>query len=288
MRIGFVGLGRMGMAMTARLRAQGFALTVWNRTVREGPEGIAVAGSLGELVNASDVVFSMLIDDAATMEVHETMFAGDVAGKLFVEMGTMRLDTVQRLAQMAGVRGARFADAPVVGTVAPALQGKLMVLVGGDAGIVEMLTPMLDAFSRRIVHCGRVGAGMAMKHCVNNVMSVYFAGLAEAIGAGAAAGLSLDRMLDVLLDTPAALPALGPKVDVIKGAEPPVAFSVAGACKDMRVIAASGQANGVAMRVTESALATFAEVANSGMADKDLAVVVRRYLTSGGNDKPAQ
>lgn len=278
MRIGFVGLGRMGMAMTARLRAAGFALTAWNRTAREVPEDLAVVDSLRELVNESDVVFSMLIDDAATMEVHETMFAGEVSGKLFVEMGTMRLDTVARLAEMANARAARFIDAPVVGTVAPALQGKLMTLVGGDADIVGMLTPMLSAFSRRIVHCGPVGAGMAMKHCVNNVMSVYFAGLAEAVGAGAAAGLSLDQMLDVVLDTPAALPALAPKVDVIKGAELPVAFSVAGACKDMRVIAASGRANGVPMPVTESALASFTEVANNGMADKDLAVVVRRYL----------
>lgn len=278
MRIGFVGLGRMGMAMTARLRAAGFALTAWNRTAREVPEDLAVVDSLRELVNESDVVFSMLIDDAATMEVHETMFGGEVSGKLFVEMGTMRLDTVARLAEMANARAARFIDAPVVGTVAPALQGKLMTLVGGDADIVDMLTPMLSAFSRRIVHCGPVGAGMAMKHCVNTVMSVYFAGLAEAVGAGAAAGLSLDQMLDVVLDTPAALPALAPKVDVIKGAELPVAFSVAGACKDMRVIAASGRANGVSMPVTESALASFTEVANNGMADKDLAVMVRRYL----------
>lgn len=278
MRIGFVGLGRMGMAMTVRLRAAGFALTAWNRTVREVPEGLAVAGSLQDLVNESDVVFSMLIDDAATLDVHETMLANEVSGKLFVEMGTMRLDTVQRLAEMARARGARFVDAPVVGTVAPALQGKLMTLVGGDADIVDMLTPVFSAFSRRIVHCGSVGAGMAMKHCINNVMSVYFAGLAEAIGAGGAAGLSLDQMLDVILDTPAALPALGPKVDVIKGAELPVAFSVAGACKDMRVISASGRANGIPMPVTESALASFTEVANNGMADKDLAVVARRYV----------
>lgn len=279
MRIGFVGLGRMGMAMTARLQAAGFAVTAWNRTAREVPDGLAVVGSLQELVNGSDMVFSMLIDDAATMEVHETMLACDVSGKLFVEMGTVRLDTVKRLAEMASARGARFADAPVVGTVAPALQGKLMSLVGGDADIVAMLTPMLSTFSRRIVHCGPVGAGMAMKHCVNNVMSVYFAGLTEAVGAGAAAGLSLNQMLDVILDTPAALPALAPKVDVIKGAELPVAFSVAGACKDLRVIAASGRANGVPMLVTESALATFAEVADGGMADKDLAVVVRRYIS---------
>jgi len=268
----------MGMAMAARLNSDGFAPTVWNRTARDVPEGMKVAGSLRELVGESDVIFSMLIDDAATLQVHEAMFTGDVSGKLFVEMATVRLDTVRRLAEMAGARGARFADAPVVGTVAPAVQGKLMTLVGGDADIAAMLTPMLNAFSRRIVHCGPVGAAMAMKHCVNGVMSIYFAGLGEVIGAGAAAGLALDQMLDVIMDTPAALPALAPKVDVIKGAQLPVAFSVAGACKDMRVITASGRANGVPMPITESALAAFAEVASAGKADRDLAVVVCRHM----------
>ncbi len=279
MTIGFAGLGRMGREMAVRLHAAGFSVTVWNRTPRAVPEGLKMAASLQDLVKDSDVIFSMLLDDAATLGVHKTMLGGEARGKLFVEMGTMQLATVRQLAAMADAAGARFTDAPVVGTVAPAAQGKLLALVGGDADTAAQLTPMLNAFSRRVVHCGPLGAGMAMKHCVNNLMSVYFAGLAEAIGAGAAAGLSLDQMLDVILDTPAALPALPPKLDVIKGAEPPVAFSIAGACKDMRVIAASGQANGLPMRVTESALATFAEMADQGMADKDLAVVVRRYLS---------
>lgn len=278
-KIGFVGLGRMGMAMAARLAEAGMQVVAWNRSARQPPKGVESAESLHELVQRSDVILSMLIDDDATLQVHSRMLEGGaVRGKIFVEMGTVRLDTVRQLAKMVSEAGGVFVEAPVVGTVAPAVQGKLLTLAAGDQQVVESLQGVWQAYSRRIVYCGQLGQGMAMKHCVNNLLSVYFAGLAEALGAGSAAGLSLPQMLDVILDTPAALPALAPKVDVINGAQPPVAFSVAGAAKDLGVIVQSGTQNGVPMQLTQQALAVFSEAAQAGNADQDLAVVARHYI----------
>lgn len=278
-KIGFVGLGRMGMAMAGRLSEAGLEVAAWNRSPKEPPAGVESIGSLHELVERSDVILSMLIDDEATLHVHGRMLAGArVEGKIFVEMATVELETVRKLAGRVQEAGGVFVEAPVVGTVGPALQGKLVTLAAGDEKVVESLHAVWQAFSRRIVYCGGVGKGMAMKHCVNNVMSVYFAGLAEALGAGSAAGLPLDTMLDVILDTPAALPALAPKADVIKGAETPVAFSVAGAVKDLGVIVRSGAENGMPMPLTRQALSLFDETAQAGNADKDLALVARRYI----------
>jgi len=278
-KIGFVGLGRMGMAMAGRLGAAGMAVTAWNRSPKEFPPGVERASSLQELVQRSDVVLSMLIDDDATLQVHAQMLAGGHArGKTFVEMGTVRLDTVRALAGMAHEAGAQFLEAPVVGTVGPALQGKLLTLVAGDKHVADSLQPVWQAYSRRVVYCGETGRGMAMKHCVNNLLSVYFAGLAEALGAGSAAGLELEQMLDVILDTPAALPALAPKAGVIKGEVSPVAFSVAGAVKDLGVITRSGIENGMPMRVTQEAMRVFSDAAQAGQAGQDLAVVARHYI----------
>lgn len=278
-KIGFVGLGRMGMAMAGRLAQSGLNVTAWNRSAKEPPQGVAIAASLEELVAGSDVILSILTDDEATLQVHALMLAGGLGrGKTFVEMATIRLDTVHKLAHMVSEAGGVFIEAPVVGTVAPALQGKLLSLPAGDKQAVESLDDIWQAYSRRVVYCGPTGHGMAMKHCVNNLMSVYFAGLAEALGAGSAAGLSLEAMLDVILDTPAALPALAPKVEVIKGASTPVAFSVAGAVKDMGVIVNSGVQNGMPMNLTKQALALFTEVAQAGNADSDLALVARHYV----------
>jgi len=280
-RIGFVGMGRMGMAMARRLSGAGLAVTAWNRSPKVFPEGVEPAASLQDLVERSDVVLSMLLDDDATLQVHAQMLErGDAQGKIFVEMGTVRLDTVHELAGMVGAANGVFVEAPVVGTVGPAIQGQLLTLAAGDEKVVESLQDIWQAYSRRVVYCGALGRGMAMKHCVNNLLSVYFAGLAEALGAGSAAGLSLEQMLDVILDTAAALPALAPKAEVIKGAEPPVAFSVAGAVKDLGVITSSGIENGLPMYVTQQALRVFGETAQAGAADQDLAVVARHYIRS--------
>jgi len=271
----------MGMAMAGRLSEAGLAVSAWNRSARQPPGGVQSAASLEELVERSDVLLSMLIDDEATLEVHGRMLAGGRArGKIFVEMATIRLETVSRLAGMVREAGGVFVEAPVVGTVGPAQQGKLVTLAAGDEKVVESLQAVWQAYSRRVVYCGDTGKGMAMKHCVNNLMSVYFAGLAEALGAGQAAGLSLELMLDVILDTPAALPALAPKAEVIKGAELPVAFSVAGAVKDLGVIVQSGAGNSMPMALTRQALAVFSETAKAGHADRDLALVARHYLGS--------
>jgi len=278
-RIGFVGLGRMGMAMSGRLVGAGFTVTAWNRSAKEPPKGVESAASLEDLVSHSDVILSILSNDEATLEVLARMLAsGPAQGKIFVEMATLRLETVHKLAAMVAQAGGIFIEAPVVGTVGPALQGKLLTLAAGDEHIVESLQSIWQAYSRRVVFCGPTGRGMAMKHCVNNLMSVYFAGLAEALGAGVAAGLSLDAMLDVIQDTPAFLPALALKVDVIKGAQTPVAFNVAGAAKDMGVIVQSGVQNGVPMSLTKQALALFNDVVKAGNADSDLAVAARHYL----------
>lgn len=277
--IGFVGLGRMGMVMAERLSQAGFKVVAWNRSPKTPPSGADMAASLADLVARSDVVLSMLMDDVATLDVHGRMLAqGQVAGKVFVDMATIRLETVHQLAGMVAQAGGVFVEAPVVGTVGPAMQGQLVTLAGGDAKQIERLTPIWQAYSRRIVHCGDIGAAMAMKHCVNNLMSVYFAGLAEALGSGAAAGLSLAQMLDVILDTPAALPALVPKADVVQGAKAPVAFSVAGAVKDLGVIVDSGTRNGMPMPLTQQALALFQAAAQAGQADQDLVSVARHYL----------
>ena len=214
----------------------------------------------------------------ATLSVHEAMLSVSTPGQIFVEMGTVRLETVARLATMAEARGASFADVPVAGTVAPAQQGKLVALAGGDTQTLETIRPILESFSRRVVACGPVGSGMAMKHCINGLMGAYFAALAEALGAGVAAGLSVASMLDVVMDTPAALPALGMKLPVIQGDEgAPVAYSVGGVCKDMDVIVASGEKNGAVVNLMRSALQTFLHAADDGARDKDLAMVARTY-----------
>lgn len=144
MRIGFVGLGRMGQVMVPRLLAAGFPVTVWNRTRAKAQplvdQGAALAESLPALARDNDLVFTMLTDDAAVEAVYDPasgLLASTITDTLFVEMSTIRPDTIRRLAQALAERGAALIDAPMSGTVAPAREGKLLALVGGAAEDLE-------------------------------------------------------------------------------------------------------------------------------------------------------
>ena len=278
MKIGFVGLGRMGTAIVTRMRAAGLTPLAWNRSRKPMPEGVVPALSLQALVADSDVIMVMVRDDEATLAVYDQLAKLPLAGKIVAELGLNRLDTIHRLHALMTEAGAGFLDLPMVGTVAPAQAGQLLGLAGGDAATLGKLEPVLSTFTRRVAHCGPVGAGTAMKLCINTLMGGYFGVLAESLGVGAAAGLRVEDMLAVILDTPAALPALAPKAAVIQGATPPVAYSIDGVCKDLDVIAASARQLDVPTPITQAALATFRRAGQRYGDDKDLAVVARTYL----------
>lgn len=278
MKVGFVGLGRMGLAITSRMHAAGATPLVWNRSPKPAPQGVVTALSLQALVADSDVIMVMVRDDEATLDIHAQLAALPLGGKIIAELGLNRLDTVRRLHDMATHAGARFVDLPMVGTVAPAQAGQLLALAGGDEATLDILAPVVSTFTRRMVRCGPVGTGTAMKLCVNTLMGGYFGVLAESLGVGAAAGLRVEDMLAVIQDTPAALPALAPKAAVIQGATPPVAYNIDGVCKDLAVIAASAQGMNVPTPITWAALETFRRAGQRYGDDKDLAIVARTYL----------
>lgn len=284
MKIGFVGLGRMGSAIITRMQAAGLTPLAWNRSPRSVPAGVVTALSLRALAADSDVIMVMVRDDEAALDVHAQLAGLPLEGKIVAELGLNRLDTVHQLHALLASAGARFVDLPMVGTVAPAQAGQLLALAGGDDAVLDALDPILATFTRRVVRCGPIGSGTAMKLCINTLMGGYFGVLAEALGVGAAAGLQVEDMLAVIQDTPAALPALAPKAAVIQGATPPVAYSIDGVCKDLAVIAASAQRLEVPTPITKAALDTFRRAGQRYGDDKDLAIVARTYLPDTRKD----
>jgi 3-hydroxyisobutyrate dehydrogenase len=278
-RLGFVGLGRMGSVLVPRLLACGFPVTVWNRTRAKLEAAVAhgaiAAGDLPDLVTRSDIVLTMLTDDAAVEAVYERLLSGDAERRLFVEMSTILPATIARLAPAVAAKGAALIDAPVAGSVGPAREGKLLALVGGKPDHVERARPVLACFSRRIAHLGPVSSGMLMKLALNMPMAIYWQGLAEALAMGRRGGLDLEAMLDLVLDSPAAIGALPSKRGVILGDELEVAFDVAGVRKDLVAMTVAAHALGVATPAGNGALAGFAQAVDAGWGDRDLAAIVR-------------
>ncbi len=285
MRIGFVGLGRMGQAMAPRLLDAGHTLTVWNRTPAKAmplvERGAALADSLPNLPQHCDVICTILTNDAAVEAVYHPdngLLAGEVRGTVLVEMSTIRPDTIHHLAALAAERGASLLDSPVSGTVEPARAGQLIALVGGDKAALERARPLLEVLCRRIDHLGPSGSGTTMKLVLNMPMAVYWQGLAEALSLGVRAGLDLGQMLDLIADSPAALGALRAKLPVIKGEEGDVAFDVTGVRKDLVAMVGTGQRHSVPMPAGSAALMAFAAATAAGWGERDLAALIPYYI----------
>ena len=292
-RIGFVGLGRMGQAIVGRLLAAGFRLTVYNRTRAKADEiiarGAAWADSPAEVAGRSDIIMTILTDDQAVEQVflgERGLLEGDCAGKLFVEMSTIRTTTIHQLRPQVELPGARLLDAPVSGTVEPARRGELLVMVGGEPGDLERARPIFEQISRRIAHMGPSGAGTTMKLALNMPMAIFEAGLAEAMAIGHQFGLGVAQMLDIYLDSPLASPMLRYVATRLLDESHESSFDVTGVRKDLLAMVATGQGAGVPTPTGAAAQALFAAATGAGYGKRDLAFVVEYMIELAKKTSP--
>jgi 3-hydroxyisobutyrate dehydrogenase-like beta-hydroxyacid dehydrogenase len=275
----------MGRAIVPRLLAAGFPVTVWNRTPSKAThavtEGAVLAASLPTVTRESDIVLTMLTDDAVVEAVYsgaDGLLSRNADGRLFVELSTIRPDTIRRLSDSVRNRGATLVDAPVSGTVGPAREGKLMVLAGGSTEDVGRAEPVLKAFARRVQHLGPCGSGATMKLVLNMPLDVYWQALAEALAMGTRAGLKLDQMLDVILDSSAAIGVLAARRPAITGSIEEVPFDIAGVKKDLLAMGVTAHLLGVPTPSAAAALAGFAAATAAGWGDRDVAALVAFYI----------
>ena len=281
-KIGFAGLGRMGAAMASRFIDAGFKLTVWNRTAAKAQPLVALGASLAvtphDLAFQSDVIISMLGDDRSVHDLFmgaNGLLSGEVTGKLFIDMTTVRPDTARAIAAAAVSHGACFIDAPVSGTVGPAKEGRLLALAGANETDLNRARPILDVLCRRIVHAGPVGQGALLKFAVNLPLAIYWQALAEACALAVRGGLDLKLVLETIADSSASLAVLKLKTPAILGEPGPVAFDVASMQKDLLGMLETGSHLGVPMPAASAALATYSAAAGNALATEDAVAVVR-------------
>ncbi len=289
MKTGIAGTGRMGAAMAARLIDVGQEVTVWNRTPAKtkalADAGARVARTPGALVASADVIITMLTDDQAIEALYHGaggLLSGDVAGKLFIEMSTVRPEVETALADKVRVRGGSLIDCPVGGTVGPARDGTLFGFVGGSDADVARARPVLERLCRRLEHVGPVGAGARMKLAINLPLMVYWQAFGEALALCAPLGLDPDRLINIFSDTsggPNVLKARGPALAAaLRGQDPgPVTFDVDLIRKDLRVMIAEGKSLGTDLPVSQRALECFDDASREGLGPKDGACLPARF-----------
>jgi 3-hydroxyisobutyrate dehydrogenase len=275
----------MGAAIALRLIETGNQVTVWNRTPQKTAPvvaaGAAAAESPAALASTVDAVITILTDAAAIDEVYSGpagLLAGTVAGKLFIEMSTVRPEVEIALAAKVRAAGAAFVECPVGGTTGPARQGKLIGLIGAEEGDAARARPLLDQLCRRIEYCGPVGAGSVMKLTINLPLLVYWQALGEALALCRPLGIEPARLIDLLADTsggPNVLKVRGPAVaKMLKGEDAgPVTFSLDTSAKDLRTMLAEAAERGIDMPVVRETLACYEEASRNGLGDGEVSAL---------------
>jgi 3-hydroxyisobutyrate dehydrogenase len=282
MHIGIAGLGRMGAAIGERLMEVGHRLSVWNRSA-EKAKGLAAAGASvaanpAELASHAETIITILTDAAAIDAVYHGpsgLLAGDVAGKLFIEMSTVQSKTEIALAEKVRAKGAAFVECPVGGTIGPARQGKLLGLMGADQADAARAKPVLDQLCRRLEHCGPVGNGAIMKLAINLPLAISWQAYGEAFALCRDVGFDPARLVDLFADTSGATTALKGRAPMLaamlKNEETgPVTFDLASVAKDLRTMLAEGHARGVDLPVVERALSAYEESIRAELGARDV------------------
>jgi 3-hydroxyisobutyrate dehydrogenase len=186
-------------------------------------------------------------------------------------MSTIQPATIRDLAPHVEQRGAALIDSPVLGSVAAAREGKLVALVGGHKAYVARSTAVLDLLTRKIVHVGASGSGSAVKLAVNLTMAAYLQALAEALAITHKYDVSLDAMLDVLLEAPTANGWLKSKLNVLKGEDPDVTLDIKTLRKDVMYAVATAARAGIPMPAGGGVLASLSAAVARGWGSCDLA-----------------
>ena len=286
MKIGIAGMGRMGSAIAARLAGLGHSIMVWNRTPDKAraleSAGARVAGSLADLAAGCDILITMLTDAAAVESVYAGFVSGEIKGKLFIEMSTVRPETHREAARRVRAKGAAYIECPVGGTVGPANEGKLFGFVGGEPADVERAKPLLEQLCRRVEHVGPVGAGASLKLAINLPLMVYWQALGEALALCEPLALDPARLMDIFADTSGAPNALKVRASALaaglagKGSGA-TTFDVDSMRKDVRSMLEEARSLGRSLPVTERALQCFDEAARAGLGAADSTALPARW-----------
>jgi len=197
MKLGFLGLGLMGLPMTLQLLARGHAVTVWNRSparlAAALDRGARAAATPAAVAESADVVLMCLLDTEA---VEAVVFGTDGiasaagTGKLLVDHASIRPDATREFAaRLAAANGMQWVDAPVSGGVEGAQAGALAIMLGGDPAACARAQPVLEAYARNITRMGPVGAGQAAKLCNQIIVATTVAIAGEAVRLAQAAGV---------------------------------------------------------------------------------------------------
>ena len=220
LRLGQIGVGTLGDPVARHLVAAGHDLTLYNRTraKAEAIGGARVAESAQDLIDACDIVFLVLATEDqsdAVLERGADGIARDLEGKTIVQIATTSPGYSEALERDVARAGGRYVEAPISGSRIPAERGELVAMMAGDAAAKADVLPLFEPFTAKVIDCGDVPKGLAMKLASNMLLGPLMLGIVEAMAFAKNAGLDLREFADLLNSGQMASPYVKVKVDKI-------------------------------------------------------------------------
>ena len=277
-RIGFIGLGKIGVAMAGNIQKAGYPMVV--NDIREAAAkpllegGARLAGSPEEVAAACEITLTSLPGPKEAEEVisgRDGVLEGIQPGSIFLDLSTCGPDLLRGLEHRFRERGAHVMDAPVLSTPAWAAQRKLIVMAGGEPEVFDRVQPVLEAFADKTVYTGALGTANVCKLANNLVNLVTAHVVAEALTLAAKSGVDPE----VLMDT-GSRNALGLEHEVLsqtvfQGRFQPPRFTLNLAMKDLALATDLGRQSGVPLPVTNFVEQLQRQAVNRGWGEDDRA-----------------
>lgn len=295
-RVGFVGLGIMGVGMARQLRDAGIPLLVWTRNdhvsttlAEESEDGaVVVAESAGAVVAECERTFVMLPTPEACHEVYHMeggLLEGVSEGKQIVDCATLRVEDMEALSEAVHRRGGKFVEAPVSGSKGPAATGQLIFMVAGDESVFKAATAEWEAMGKASIFCGSLGKATQLKLVVNMIMSTQLAALAEGLALSRSLGLDDDDLQSVLDQGAMASPMVKLKGPLMAKEDYSPNFPLKYALKDLEFALdearmTAGDSNDpetveTKLPVSSAATKLFVQANETGLGDLDFAAVYK-------------
>src|SRR5437762_325461 len=285
-QVAFIGLGKMGLPMAARLLQAGHRVHAFNRSrtpvdalVKQGAEA---AGSAAEAAARAEFVLTALPTSESVERVYDELAISARHGQIYADHSTVSLALNRRCAAILRPRGAQFLDAPVSGGPAGAQAGTLTVMVGGEPEAFQKALPVFQAFGKNIRLCGPTGAGQAVKLVNQLLVGVHTAAIAEAAVLGAKMGADPRTVLELIGTSFGGSTMMTRNLPRFISRDFSAATPARLILKDLGIIHEEAKGAQVPLLLGGLAEQRFLEACARGLAEEDMAALVKLWEEPAG------
>ncbi|MGD9038764.1 MAG: NAD(P)-dependent oxidoreductase [Desulfobacteraceae bacterium] len=280
-KIGWIGLGKMGIPMSSNLVKAGYPVTVYNRTAEKTKElsdqGAQVADSPKAAAEGQDVIISMISDDPVLEAISfgpDGAFEGAKSGAIFIDMSTVSPPSSACVAEAADEKKIKYLRAPVSGSTALAAAGTLTIFASGPKEAYDQCVDIFGSMGQKSFHVGTGEEARYLKLVLNMMVGLTSAMVGEALTFGESGGMDWEQMIEIVTNSVVASPLIGYKAQMLKDRNYAPAFTAAQMAKDFDIALDTGRGNNVPMPLTALVRQFWGTMKAQGKGDLDFFALV--------------